>query len=77
MNYKDDRIKLMNEILNGIKVLKMYAWEMSFKVCCFCTVHNLIAVYNMACVSDVFTVFHLRRRLGQSCQFLPVNWKER
>ncbi|XP_076820993.1 multidrug resistance-associated protein 1-like isoform X2 [Clavelina lepadiformis] len=31
MTYKDDRIKLMNEILNGMKVLKMYAWEMSFK----------------------------------------------
>jgi len=34
MKYKDERIKLMNEILNGIKVLKMYAWEMSFMVMC-------------------------------------------
>uniref|UniRef100_A0A4W5LCT3 ABC-type glutathione-S-conjugate transporter n=1 Tax=Hucho hucho TaxID=62062 RepID=A0A4W5LCT3_9TELE len=31
MQYKDARIKLMNEILNGIKVLKLYAWESSFK----------------------------------------------
>ncbi|XP_036386238.1 canalicular multispecific organic anion transporter 2 isoform X2 [Megalops cyprinoides] len=31
MRYKDARIKLMNEILNGIKVLKLYAWENSFK----------------------------------------------
>ncbi|XP_073722695.1 ATP-binding cassette sub-family C member 3 isoform X2 [Misgurnus anguillicaudatus] len=31
MKYKDERIKLMNEILNGIKVLKLYAWEVSFK----------------------------------------------
>ncbi|XP_016102850.1 canalicular multispecific organic anion transporter 2-like isoform X1 [Sinocyclocheilus grahami] len=31
MKYKDERIKLMNEILNGIKVLKLYAWETSFK----------------------------------------------
>ncbi|XP_062330079.1 ATP-binding cassette sub-family C member 3 isoform X3 [Osmerus eperlanus] len=30
MRYKDSRIKLMNEILNGIKVLKLYAWENSF-----------------------------------------------
>ncbi|KAM4662137.1 ATP-binding cassette sub-family C member 3 [Discoglossus pictus] len=30
MQYKDARIKLMNEILNGIKVLKLYAWEPSF-----------------------------------------------
>ncbi|CAL9707790.1 unnamed protein product [Knipowitschia caucasica] len=30
MRHKDERIKLMNEILNGIKVLKLYAWEKSF-----------------------------------------------
>jgi ATP-binding cassette subfamily C (CFTR/MRP) protein 1 len=30
MSHKDKRIKLMNEILNGIKVLKLYAWEKSF-----------------------------------------------
>lgn len=31
MKNKDERVKLMNEILNGIKVLKLYAWEPSFK----------------------------------------------
>ena len=31
MKSKDNRIKLMNEILNGIKVLKLYAWELAFK----------------------------------------------
>jgi len=31
MKEKDKRIKLMNEILNGIKVLKLYAWENSFR----------------------------------------------
>uniref|UniRef100_A0A8C3WJS4 ABC-type glutathione-S-conjugate transporter n=1 Tax=Catagonus wagneri TaxID=51154 RepID=A0A8C3WJS4_9CETA len=30
MKFKDSRIKLMSEILNGIKVLKLYAWEPSF-----------------------------------------------
>lgn len=30
MKLKDQRIKLMNEILNGIKVLKLYAWEVAF-----------------------------------------------
>lgn len=30
MKLKDQRIKLMNEVLNGIKVLKLYAWEVAF-----------------------------------------------
>uniref|UniRef100_A0A131YTN7 ATP-binding cassette, subfamily C (CFTR/MRP), member 1 n=1 Tax=Rhipicephalus appendiculatus TaxID=34631 RepID=A0A131YTN7_RHIAP len=31
MKHKDERIKLMNEILSGMKVLKLYAWESSFE----------------------------------------------
>jgi hypothetical protein len=31
MKFKDLRIKIMNEILNGIKVLKLYAWEPAFE----------------------------------------------
>lgn len=31
MKNKDERVKLMNEILGGIKVLKLYAWEPSFE----------------------------------------------
>lgn len=30
MAKKDQRVKIMNEILNGMKVLKLYAWEPSF-----------------------------------------------
>ena len=30
MKFKDSRIKLRSEILGGIKVLKLYAWEPSF-----------------------------------------------
>jgi ATP-binding cassette subfamily C (CFTR/MRP) protein 1 len=30
MTVKDERIKMMNELLNGIRVLKLYAWEMAF-----------------------------------------------
>ncbi|KAL7678117.1 hypothetical protein ACOME3_004346 [Neoechinorhynchus agilis] len=30
MKEKDTRIKLMNEVLNGMKVLKQYAWELPF-----------------------------------------------
>ncbi|EPQ19682.1 Canalicular multispecific organic anion transporter 1 [Myotis brandtii] len=31
MNKKDKRLKIMNEILNGIKILKYFAWEPSFR----------------------------------------------
>jgi hypothetical protein len=31
MKLKDARVKLLNEVLNGIKVLKLYAWEKSFQ----------------------------------------------
>lgn len=31
MKFKDDRIRTMNELLSGIKVLKLYAWELSFQ----------------------------------------------
>lgn len=31
MKIKDERVKLMNEILSGMKVLKLYAWEPSFE----------------------------------------------
>lgn len=31
MKVKDERVKSMNEILNGMKVLKLYAWEASFE----------------------------------------------
>lgn len=30
MKFMDGRIKLMNEILNGVKILKFYAWEDAF-----------------------------------------------
>ena len=31
MRWKDQRIKLTNEVLSGMKVLKLYAWERSFR----------------------------------------------
>jgi ATP-binding cassette subfamily C (CFTR/MRP) protein 10 len=30
MQSKDLRTKIMNEVLNGIRVIKFYAWENSF-----------------------------------------------
>ena len=31
MKNKDKRNKLMDEILNGMKIIKLYAWESSFR----------------------------------------------
>ncbi|XP_023932340.1 canalicular multispecific organic anion transporter 2 [Lingula anatina] len=31
MSMKDQRLKVLNEVLNAIKILKLYAWEESFK----------------------------------------------
>lgn len=31
MQFKDERVKLVNEVLSGIKVLKLYAWEEAFR----------------------------------------------
>ena len=30
LKYADERIKIMNEIIIGMRVIKMYAWEKSF-----------------------------------------------
>jgi ABC-type multidrug transport system fused ATPase/permease subunit len=32
LKQQDTRIKTINELLNGIKVVKLYAWELSFNV---------------------------------------------
>ena len=31
MAARDERVKVFNEVINGIKIIKMYAWETGFK----------------------------------------------
>uniref|UniRef100_A0A8C1PEU6 ABC-type glutathione-S-conjugate transporter n=1 Tax=Cyprinus carpio TaxID=7962 RepID=A0A8C1PEU6_CYPCA len=44
MKYMDGRVKLMNEILNGIKILKFYAWEKAFLEQSGCDIVFLTAI---------------------------------
>ncbi|KAL8585023.1 hypothetical protein ACOMHN_043659 [Nucella lapillus] len=60
MGLKDSRIKLMNEVLNGIKVLKLYAWELSFQDKILCIRNQELevlkrAAYLNACSSFLWT----------------------
>jgi ATP-binding cassette, subfamily C (CFTR/MRP), member 1 len=54
MKFKDERVKSINEILNGMKVLKLYAWEPSFEKLILdireteLSIMRRIAVYNAA-----------------------------
>ncbi|OWR51775.1 ABC transporter family C protein ABCC2 [Danaus plexippus plexippus] len=54
----DSRIKLMNEIINGIQVIKMYAWEKSFqKVVQGVRAFELVALSKAVFVRSVFLGF--------------------
>ncbi|XP_052753897.1 ATP-binding cassette sub-family C member 4-like [Galleria mellonella] len=56
----DRRIKLMNEIINGIQVIKMYAWEKPFqKVVELARSHETSALRNAIFVRSVFIGFML------------------
>ncbi|KAG0263291.1 hypothetical protein BG011_009020 [Mortierella polycephala] len=55
MKNKDTRIKLMNEILNGIRVIKLYAWEGTFlqKVLTVRNDHELATMKSIGYLSAV------------------------
>lgn len=57
MKNKDDRVKLMNEILGGIKVLKLYAWEPSFESQVQAIREKEIAVLKKAAYLNAVTSF--------------------
>lgn len=57
MKLKDERVKLTNEILNGIKVLKLYAWEPSFEEQISAIRMKEIALLRKAAMYNAFTEF--------------------
>lgn len=57
MKMKDERVKLTNEILNGIKVLKLYAWEPSFEKMISDTRENELVNLRKAAIYNAITEF--------------------
>lgn len=57
MKLKDERVKLTNEILNGIKVLKLYAWEPSFEEQISAIREKEIKMLRKAAMYNAFTEF--------------------
>lgn len=57
MKIKDERVKSMNEILNGMKVLKLYAWEPSFEQLILGTRGKEMVVLKKAALLNAGTYF--------------------
>ncbi|CAG7821148.1 unnamed protein product, partial [Allacma fusca] len=57
MDFKDERVKLMNEVLSGIKVLKLYAWEPSFERKIREIRYNEIDLLRITSYLNAFSVF--------------------
>lgn len=57
MKIKDERVKSMNEILNGMKVLKLYAWEPSFEKMILGTRGKEIVLLRKAALFNAGTFF--------------------
>ena len=57
MKEKDRRVKLMDEVLNGIKVLKLYAWEPSFQDQILKIRDGEITALKKAAYMNAFTTF--------------------
>lgn len=57
MSIKDERVKSMNEILSGMKVLKLYAWEPSFEKLILGTREKELTVLRRAALYNAGTFF--------------------
>ena len=57
MKLKDERVKNMSEILNGIKVIKLYAWEQSFMNLVLCIRHKEVRKLIFLAYLNAISVF--------------------
>ncbi|CAL1537561.1 unnamed protein product [Lymnaea stagnalis] len=63
MKLKDRRIRLMNEILNGMKVLKVYGWEEAFE--------KKVSKYRSEEIKLIFKLSLVMASLGLIFQIIP------
>uniref|UniRef100_A0A915DLA1 Uncharacterized protein n=1 Tax=Ditylenchus dipsaci TaxID=166011 RepID=A0A915DLA1_9BILA len=64
MKYKDARLKLVNDILSGMKVLKLYAWELSMQ--------KMVSEVRRKETNTLKIIFILDGLITLSFQFGPV-----
>lgn len=57
MKKKDQRVRTMNEILSGMKVLKLYAWEPSFEKSIEVIREKELQIIRNAAVANAFVFF--------------------
>ncbi|XP_055893890.1 multidrug resistance-associated protein 1-like isoform X1 [Biomphalaria glabrata] len=57
LTVKDERLRTMNEMLNGIKVLKLYAWETTFEQQIQSLRHREVQLLRTVAILNVISVF--------------------
>lgn len=70
----DERVRLMDEIISGIQVIKMYAWEKPFsKLIRLARVKELRIVTKLSYVRAIFMSFNLfTTRIALFCALLTI-----
>lgn len=64
MNFKDERLKLLNDILNGIRVLKLYGWEIP--------IQNMVAAIRAKEIREMQKSVFFNSFLDGSFAFGPI-----
>lgn len=78
MRLKDERMKICNEILNGIKVIKLYAWEPPMKeVVERIRYKELCLIRKVGLTRALIDTFNISSPFFVSFSFLPQSLKYR
>lgn len=64
MRHKDARLKLMNDILSGMKVLKLYAWEPSMR--------KMVADIRRKELTELRKLYFISAIIDTSFHFAPI-----